>query len=117
MKKTILFLLILTCVNIANATNFVSNNDTDNVIATIFFDSENKTVEINLDSKKEELDSFYTIIIKDKNGKTVMDFETNFSYNLINVSVFKKGTYTYEVSNGESKIQTGDFKVKGICNH
>ena len=31
--------------------------------------------------------------------------------------VFKKGTYTYEVSNGESKIQTGDFKVKGICNH
>ena len=46
-----------------------------------------------------------------------MDFETNFSYNLLTVSVFKKGTYTYEVSNGESKIQTGDFKVKGICNH
>ncbi len=32
-------------------------------------------------------------------------------------STYEKETYTYEVSNGESKIQTGDFKVKGICNH
>ncbi len=117
MKNIFLSLLILTCINFANATNFVSNNDAENVIATIFFDSENKTIEINLDSKKEELESFYTILIKDKNGKTVMDFETNVSYNLINVSVFKKGTYTYEVRNGESKIQSGDFKIKGICNH
>lgn len=41
-----------------------------------------------------------------------MDFETNFSYNLINVSVFKKGTYTYEVSNGESKFKLEILRLK-----
>ena len=113
MKKVLLLLLLSTSFYIVNATNFKCNTFIDVVTATVFFDSVNNTVEINLDSKKEELDSFYTISIKDKNGKTVMDFKTNLSYNLINVSVFKNGTYTYQVNNLETVIKSGKFNIDG----
>lgn len=112
MKKIILVVIAFLCIQNGFTLNHLPNNEIKAVSTSVYFDSDTKTIEINLHSKDENSENIYTIVIKNRKGETVMDFETNVSYNLINASVFKKGKYSYQVIHNNTELQSGDFKIK-----
>lgn len=112
MKKIVLVATTFLCIQTGFALNHLPNNEIKTIFSTVFFDSDTKTIEINLHSEDENSENVYTIVIKNKKGETVMDFETDVSYNLINASVFKKGKYTYQIIHNNTELQSGDFKIK-----